>query len=62
MKPEPLLTTSEVATWLQKPPMTLAIWRSKKIGPRFLKLENGSVRYERSAVDEWLATCRTQAG
>ncbi len=61
-KPDPLLTAEELAVELKKPPKTLAEWRSKRIGPDFLKLENGSVRYERKAVDEWLARCRVPAG
>ena len=42
---EPLLTPADVAGRLQKPEKTLANWRSQGIGPKFLKLENGSVRY-----------------
>jgi hypothetical protein len=60
-RPEPLLTPQELSDEIKKPPKTLAIWRSKRIGPNFLKLENGNVRYERSAVDEWLARCRASA-
>ena len=35
---------------------TLSNWRFKGRGPRWHKL-NGSIRYRRSDVDEWLRTC-----
>ena len=36
---------------------TLATWRSKSKGPRWLKLNGGAIRYRRSEVDEWLNVC-----
>jgi len=56
-----LLTPADVAEQLQKPEKTLANWRSQGIGPKFLKLENGSIRYEPAAVSDWLASFRVSA-
>jgi len=53
-KPQPLLTPAELAEWLNKPAMTLALWRSRQIGPPYMKLENGSVRYDPAVVEDWL--------
>lgn len=48
-----LLTTGEVALWLQVAPKTLRNWRSAGIGPEALKLHS-SVRYDRAAVEAWI--------
>lgn len=48
-------TPEEVATRIKRPPKTLAQWRSRGVGPRYFKLENGHVRYLRSDVDSWIA-------
>lgn len=48
-----LLTTEEVAGWLQVAPKTLRNWRSAGIGPTALKLHS-VVRYERAAVEAWI--------
>lgn len=53
-RPEPLMTPADLATLLNKPPKTLAEWRSKHIGPPYLKLAGGHVRYDPAAVEEWL--------
>ncbi|MHA7297665.1 helix-turn-helix transcriptional regulator [Pseudarthrobacter sp. MDT3-1] len=57
----PLLTTEEVAAWLQVAPKTLRNWRSDGIGPTALKL-HGVVRYNRSAVENWISTTSKAAG
>jgi predicted DNA-binding transcriptional regulator AlpA len=38
------------------PEKTWAQWRYQGIGPKYLKLR-GHVRYRRSDVDAWLASC-----
>jgi hypothetical protein len=48
-----LLTTEEVAVWLQVAPKTLRNWRSAGIGPTALKLRS-VVRYDRAAVEAWI--------
>ena len=55
MKTDPLATPEEVAEFLQKPPKTLAEWRSKRRGPRYFKLDGGHVRYDWADVRAWLA-------
>ena len=56
-----LLTTEEVAVWLQVAPKTLRNWRSGGIGPTALKLHS-VVRYDRAAVEAWIGkTSKTAA-
>jgi Helix-turn-helix domain len=50
----PLGTPAEVAGYLQKPEKTLAEWRYRGIGPRYLAVGR-DVRYRWSDVDAWLA-------
>lgn len=58
MKIDPLATPEEVAAYLQRPLKTLAEWRSRGRGPRYLKLENGQVRYDWADVRTWLLSQR----
>jgi hypothetical protein len=44
LKPEPLATPDEVAAYFRIPPKTLAEWRSRGIGPRYVKIGR-HVRY-----------------
>ena len=48
-----LMTTEEVAVWLQVAPKTLRNWRSAGIGPTALKLHS-VVRYDRAVVEAWI--------
>lgn len=50
---QPLATPKEVADHLQKPVKTLAEWRYRGIGPRYLTIGR-DVRYRWSDVDKWL--------
>lgn len=50
---EKLLTTKEVAAWLDTPVSTLWGWRSKGQGPRAMKLGR-ELRYKREDVEAWL--------
>lgn len=59
-KPEPLALPSDVAGMLGVPEHTLAQWRSKGIGPEYIKVGR-HVRYRWSAVNSWLDT-QTSAG
>lgn len=54
-KPQPLGSAAQVAEVLGIPEKTLAEWRSRGIGPGYLKVGR-YVRYRWSAVNEWLAT------
>jgi len=48
IKPNVLATEWEVTE------KTLANWRSRRVGPPFVKISGGTVRYSRKAVAEWL--------
>jgi predicted DNA-binding transcriptional regulator AlpA len=54
-KPQPLASTAEVAAMLGIPSKTLVEWRSRSIGPEYLKVGR-YVRYRWSAVNAWLDT------
>jgi excisionase family DNA binding protein len=54
-RPQPLAGSAEVAEVLGIPEKTLREWRSRGIGPEYLKVGR-YVRYRWSAVNEWLAT------
>ena len=48
------LTTVQTAAYLSLSRQQLEIWRSKGGGPRYVKLDQ-SVRYKRSALDDFMA-------
>jgi predicted DNA-binding transcriptional regulator AlpA len=54
---DPLLTTAEAAQHLGLPFSTLAYWRAKHAGPRFVRLGEGvgRVRYRASDLDAYAA-------
>jgi excisionase family DNA binding protein len=52
-QPDSLLTLDEVAEWLRKPKATLYAWRSRRLGPRAIRVGN-VLRYRRSEVERWL--------
>jgi len=49
-----LLTTKQLATYLNKPVNTIRGWRHRKVGPSGFRLGRDIV-YRREAVDAWLA-------
>lgn len=52
-----LLTNEEAATLLGIKPNTLEIWRTKGIGPEFIKMgkqRQAPIRYLRPKIYEWL--------
>jgi len=49
-----LLTPDEAADFLRSSPQTLAQWRSQRRGPRYIKLENRSIRYRSSDLENYL--------
>ena len=51
-----LLTEREVSTEHKIAEGTLRNWRYSGRGPKYLRLE-GNVRYRRSDIEKWLATC-----
>lgn len=57
-KPEhdPLIPPVELSDRLGLTPQLLADWRSRRVGPAYLKLGHRTVRYRSSDVDKWLAS------
>jgi hypothetical protein len=55
----PLAKPIEVAEYLQKPEKTLAEWRSRGLGPRYMSVGR-DIRYRWSDVEEWLAGQQTE--
>ena len=51
--PEALLTEDAAARLLSLSPRTLQAWRSKKLGPAFIKLGR-SVRYRGAILTAWI--------
>ncbi len=39
---------------------TLAKWRMRCIGPRFVRLSGGRVAYEEAELDRYIAACRVE--
>jgi excisionase family DNA binding protein len=50
---DPLLTIEEVSDWLGIPRGTLYQWRTRKLGPRAIKV-GGALRYRRAEVESYL--------
>lgn len=57
-----LLTTREAAARLGMQPSTLVRWRWAATGPRFIRVGNRSVRYQESAVAEFVARATRRGG
>jgi len=53
-----LLTSVQVAAWLQVKPATLSRWRGQGIGPVCTWLRPDVPRYLRSDVEEWIRNQR----
>jgi DNA-binding transcriptional MerR regulator len=51
--PNELLTEHEAAELLRVSVRTLQAWRTKNIGPPFVRL-NRMIRYRRQAINDWL--------
>lgn len=49
-----LLTTSQVALMLQLSGATLEDWRWKRMGPPFVRISRGCIRYDEDSVEEWI--------
>lgn len=47
-------TPEEVAEYLQRDEKTLANWRSLGIGPTYIKMAGGGIRYRWPDVEKWL--------
>ena len=51
---ENLMNEDQLAEQLHKKKATLQAWRSRGLGPPWLKIV-GSILYDRRKVDEWIA-------
>tara|TARA_B100001971_G_C17981119_1_gene427436 strand:+ start:356 stop:586 length:231 start_codon:yes stop_codon:yes gene_type:complete len=51
---EKLLTAKEVGKYLSVAPVTLAVWRCKRKGPKFIKIGGKSVRYSEKSINYFL--------
>ena len=51
---EVLMTSAQVAEYLQMSLRTVEDWRLKSKGPKFIRLSQHRIRYRRSDVDAWL--------
>ena len=58
--PDALLTTSDAAAYVALKPATLIDYRTRHVGPPWLKL-GGACRYLRSDLDAWIQSCRKGA-
>ncbi len=50
------LTPKQLASQLNLKPQTLAIWRLKHKGPKYVKFGR-LIRYRTSDIEEWIAEC-----
>lgn len=50
-----LLDENEVAELFKLKPKTLAMWRSRCEGPKFIKVSNQTVRYRLEDIQEFLS-------
>jgi len=50
------LTVAEVCEDLQVAQSTFYEWRTKRTGPRCIKLPNGEIRVRRAELERWLDT------
>ncbi len=57
---ENLLTETQAAELAQVSIKTLQMRRWKKQPPAFVKLGGRLVRYEKQALDAWIASCRVE--
>lgn len=53
--PDPLLRPAEVAKYIDRTEKTLAEWRYRGVGPAYIKVQNGHIRYRQSDIESWLA-------
>lgn len=56
LKKKPLLSPAEVTKLYGIPMATLATWRSRGLGPDYIKAE-GNVYYRNSQIVKWLDKC-----
>ena len=50
-----LLTTKDVSEMLSVHPITLRVWRCRKVGPPWIVIGTRNIRYSPEDLDDWLA-------
>ena len=58
---ESLMTEKEVAQLFQVKLNTVQVWRLRGVGPPFIKVSSGSVRYDPIAVENYLHSRQRQS-
>jgi Helix-turn-helix domain len=53
LDPSPLLTTYDAARFLGVSPRTLANWRTRELGPPFVRISGRSVKYRPQDLQRW---------
>ncbi|MFZ5501079.1 MAG: helix-turn-helix transcriptional regulator [Candidatus Micrarchaeota archaeon] len=48
------LTTNQAAKLLSLSPCTLVDWRWRRIGPPWVQVSRGCVRYDQESLERWL--------
>jgi excisionase family DNA binding protein len=56
MSTDPIHTPQEAAEYVRLKERTLADWRYRGCGPRYIRISGRTVRYRQSDLDAWLAT------
>jgi DNA-binding transcriptional MerR regulator len=56
-----LLDTAEAAAYIRLPARTLEYYRSRGVGPSFLRVGR-RIFYRRAELDLWLDSCRVEPG
>lgn len=52
-----LLDTPQAAEYLSVAPHTLAVWRMKGKGPRYVRLNSVAIRYKITDLDAYIEAC-----
>ena len=52
-----LLTSKEAAHMLGTTEATLRTWRWAKVGPPYIKMSRGAIRYRPDAIEQYLERC-----
>ena len=62
MQDEGLLTEIQAAEYLKLTPRALQDWRSRGVGPPYLRVSPKCIRYRAADIEGWLGKCRIESG
>lgn len=54
-RPDVLITSELAARYMGIPTDLLAEWRSKRMGPAYIRMTSVTLRYRLTAIEDWLA-------